>query len=215
MRRTAAVLAALGLAATACNANLEARVDGALLPQATGTVAPGPGVTVVITPTEVPTVLPLSGTGNPPIVHPVKLAVDHKVPWRVVEQVLDRADDARQATVFLVGRRHRVAGFVLSDRLDLGPVLTVRAYVGGKFCVSPPGTDEAYCLESADKQHISALFARGVMDKAVRQYGITQARVVADPDLAWADLVRTVDGTRTCCQGMKVLVVRSRLTEAR
>ena len=79
---------------------------------------------------------------------------------------------------------------------------------GGKFCVSPPGTEQAYCLESGDRQHISALFVRGVMEKAVAQYGIAQARVTPDPDLAWADLVRAVDGTRTCCRGMKVMVVR-------
>ena len=194
MRRLA-VLVALAAVLPACKADLEARVDGALLPQANGVVPSGIGVTVAVLPGKVPAALPPG---------PIKLAIDHKVPWKDVRGLLDRTEQA----VFLVGQRNQVKGFQIEDHLDLGPALTVRALRGGKFCVSPPGTDQAYCLETGDRQHISALFARTVMKKAVETYDIHQARLKPDPDLAWADLVRAVDGARTCCPGMKVRVIR-------
>ncbi len=200
--RLAVVFAAAAAvpAAAACDMHFDAEVGGALLPQANGIVPLGEGPTLVMRPGVAPAAIPPG---------PVKLAIDHAVPWTEVDAVLDRAEVSGAQPIFVVGQRQYHKGFVLTDRLALGPVLTVRARRGGKFCVSPPGTDEAYCLEAGDKQHISAVFVRGVIRQAVEEYGILQARVVPDPDVRWGDLVRTVDGVRTCCtHAMPVMVAR-------
>lgn len=195
--RVAALLAG-AIGATACDMEFDAKVDGALLPQASGVVARSGGPTVVVKPGAVPPTLPAG---------PVDLAVDHAVPWAEIDGLLDRSAGAQPT--FLVGQRQYVKGFRLDDHLALGPALRVRASAGGRFCLSPPGTDEAYCVESGDRQHISAVFVRSAMRKAVAEYEIRQARVVPDPDVRWADLVRTVDGVRTCCDhAMPVRVAR-------
>jgi hypothetical protein len=189
-----------GISLGACDMHFEAHVGDALLPHANAVVPVGDGPTVVVKPGAVPASLPAG---------PVNLAIDINVPWSDVKGLLARGEASHTQPLFLVGQRQRVRGFVLNDHLDLGPVLKVSARAHGKFCVSPPGTDEAYCLETGDHTHISSVFVRGVMRQAVAEYGIKQARVVPDPDTRWADVVRTVDGVRTCCtHPMPVLVAR-------
>jgi hypothetical protein len=39
-----------------------------------------------------------------------------------------------------------------------------------------------------------------VIGKAAVEYDIYQGRVDIDDDILWADLVRTLDGARTCCK---------------
>lgn len=186
MRRLAVVGTLALLALAACDNHHEARVGAAVLPQANATTAPPKGVpTVVITP----------GTTPPIPTGAVALAIDVDVPWSQVADVVR----ATPAPVLIVGRYDKPRAFQLEDALEPGPVLRVRASADGKFCVSPPGTDEAYCLQSSDQRHISAAFVREVLNKAVAEYAIEQATLAVEPGVLWADLVRTIDGTRTCC----------------
>lgn len=173
----------LPLAAAACDQRNEARVGDAILPQAMRTTAPPPGTPVAVLP------------GKPPAAAAgAQLAIDVNVPWTEVKPLL------AASPVLLVGDRDRLRAFQLEDTLDPDePTLKVIATARGKFCVSPPGTDLAYCMESADKKHISAAFVREVMRKAVTEYEITQARLDVEDEILWADIVRTVDGARTCC----------------
>jgi hypothetical protein len=183
MRRVVLV----ALLACGCDNRFEARVGGAILPQAMGTVDLPAGATTVVVTRGANPVLP-SG--------PVQLAIDVDVPWSQVATLVRTAP--RPALV--VGDRDRLRGFVLEDELDNVRTLKVTANAKGKFCMSPPGADEAYCVESGDRRHISAAFVRDVLQQAVREYDLHQAWVIPTPDLAWADLVRTIDGVRTCCR---------------
>lgn len=179
MRRALPLLLLLA----ACDQRNEARVGAAVLPQAMATTTPPPGTPVAVLPGQTPTV----GPG-------AQLAIDVNVPWTQVKPLL------ASSPVFIVGDRDRLRAFALEDTLDLEqPTLKVIATARGKFCVSPPGTDLAYCMESADRKHISAAFVREVMRKAVTEYQITQARLDIEDEILWADVVRTLDGARTCC----------------
>lgn len=183
MRTLAVVILALG----ACDNRFEARVGGALLPQAFATTARPAGTTTVAI---LPGVAPTLPAG------PLALAIDVNVPWVEVAALVR----ATPPPVLLVGDFDRLRAFPFEDQLDDGPALRLTATAGGKFCVRPPGAELAYCLESADRRHISAAFVREVMRKAVAEYGLTQARLDVDPAILWADLVRTIDGTRACCK---------------
>ncbi len=171
----------------ACDNHHEARVGPALLPQANLTAPLPPGATPVA-------VMPGAAPSLP--AGPAALAIDVNVPWaQVAAQVR-----ATPAPTLVVGRYRHLRAFTLEDELDAGPAIKITATAQGKFCVGPPGTDLAYCLESADRRHISAAFVREVIGKAVAEYDLHQGRVDIDDDILWADLVRTLDGARTCCK---------------
>ncbi len=180
----------------ACDNHHEARVGPALLPQANLTAPLPPGATPVA-------VMPGAAPSLP--AGPAALAIDVNVPWaQVAAQVR-----ATPAPTLVVGRYRNLRAFTLEDELDAGPAIKITATAQGKFCVGPPGTDLAYCLESADRRHISAAFVREVIGKAVAEYDLHQGRVDIDDDILWADLVRTLDGARTCCkQPFKVALRR-------
>lgn len=184
MRRLVLALALVALAA--CENHHETRVGAAVLPQANDTTA---------APRDVPTVVIMPGAMPTLPAGPVALAIDVDVPWSQIADVVR----ATPAPVLLVGRYDKTRAFRLEDELAPGPALRVRASADGKFCVSPPGTTERYCLQSSDKRHISAAFVREVLNKAVAEYAIEQATLAVEPGVLWADLVRTIDGTRTCC----------------
>lgn len=173
--------------AAACDNHHEARVGPALLPQANLTAPLPPGTTpVAVMPGATPTV-PAGATA---------LAIDVNVPWaQVAAQVR-----ATPAPTLVVGRYRHLRAFTLEDELDAGPAVKITATAHGKFCVGPPDSDLAYCLESGDRRHISAAFVREVIGKAAIEYDIYQGRVDIDDDILWADLVRTLDGARTCCK---------------
>lgn len=200
------VMCVLAVLAAGCSQELEARVGGAVLPQANGVTAARvddrAGPLVVVTPGGA---VPALAAG------PVRLAIDLRVPWTEMRAVLARADEVGARPVVLVGQRAARRGFEIADPIDRERfALRLRPTGTGKFCLSPPGTREAYCVESADRRHISALYVREAVQKAVLEYRIMQAWVVPDDDARWGDIVRTMDGARTCCgkQPFAVAVAR-------
>jgi len=181
MRRLALAIVAVA----ACDNHHEARVGPALLPQANLTAPLPPGTTPVA-------IMP----GAAPPAGPAALAIDVNVPWAQVAAAVRAAP----APTLVVGRYRHLRAFTLEDELDAGPAVKITATAHGKFCVGPPDSDLAYCLESGDRRHISAAFVREVIGKAAVEYDIYQGRVDIDDDILWADLVRTLDGARTCCK---------------
>jgi hypothetical protein len=118
----------------ACDNHHEARVGPALLPQANLTAPLPPGATPVA-------VMPGAAPSLP--AGPAALAIDVNVPWaQVAAQVR-----ATPAPTLVVGRYRNLRAFTLEDELDAGPAIKITATAQGKFCVGPPGTDLAYCLE--------------------------------------------------------------------
>ncbi len=202
MHRIAVLVAGLAaLGAAACDSHLDAEVGGALLPQALGVVAAGTGPTVVVKPGQAPPTFPAG---------PVRLAIDHAVPWRELAPILAAADRAGAQPSFIVGQRDRLRGFVVADPLSDQYSLRLRPTAVGKFCLSPPGTKEAYCVETGTRRHVSSVYVREAVQKAVAEYGITQGWVVPDEDARWGDIVRTIDGARTCCkQPFRVALARA------
>ncbi|MEZ4402927.1 MAG: hypothetical protein R3B06_23095 [Kofleriaceae bacterium] len=195
MRPSFAVVVVV-LALGGCDNRNQAKVGPAIMPQAMGTSPAPAGVPrVVVMPGQAPTLPP----------GPAALAIDVDVPWAEIA-TLARGPDA---PALLVGDHDVLRRFTLEDELDDGPSLRVTATGKGKFCLSPPRTQAAYCVEGSDRRHISAAFVREAMAKALAEYGLTQVRVVPGDGLLWADLVRTIDGLRTCCKvPIKVALVR-------
>ena len=179
------------VALAGCDSHLEAKVGGATLAQALG-VVPAPAAPVVVLRRDHPPV------SLPP--GPVRVAIDLHTPWAQVHGVLDDGVAAGAQPILLVGQRDRVRGFVLDDPPGREPAIRIDPTATGKFCLSPPGTAEKYCVESGDHLHISSMYVREAVRKAVTEYGLTRIRVRPTEDINWGDLVRTVDGARTCCK---------------
>lgn len=184
-----------------CKQELEARVGGAVLPQANGVMEAKEGPIVVVKKGEMPALEK----------GPVRLAIDIHVPWSEVRALLGQAEAAGAKVRVIVGRRTALHGFAIEDEIDRDRfALRLRTTAGGKFCVSPPGTRAAYCVESADRRHVSSLYVREAVQKAVAEYNIMQAWVAPDDDARWGDIVRTIDGARTCCgeRAFRVAIAR-------
>lgn len=191
--------AALALVLAACGSNpYEAKVDGVVLAEADGVVVPEEGPLVKVT-LERDHYDPQIPEGAPV----VRLAINYDVSWKQARTVIQRVVDAGAKPVLLVGQRNRVRGFVLSD--EIGPKhIRLTAGSDGKFCVGPPTSNEARCTQSADRKHIPKAFVREEVRDSVKLYEMTDVDVVVTEDMDWADVVRTIDGARTCCDGMAI-----------
>src|SRR5690606_24284396 len=108
--------------------------------------------------------------------------------------------------VLLVGRHHKIHGFALEDPWqDTGPAIVVHTYVDGKACVQPPGSPEAKCVQSGDQRQIDRAYVRELVREQVALYG-PRVEVDLAAGLRWDDVVRTIDGARTCCFETRVSV---------
>lgn len=185
---------ALAVLATACGNNYVTEIDGAWLP-ACDVVVPAPaGPNVVLVPSsrEEEAALP---TGKV-----VRIAADGQVSWRRVLAIRARliAGGATEV-VHLVGAKGRIDAIRLEDPLEPGPHIHLDATNDGKFCLSPPAADQLYCVKGSDEHNISSAFVREAMRKAVTEYKIYDVEVRVDPSMGWANVVRAIDGSRTCC----------------
>jgi len=134
-----------------------------------------------------------------------QLAIARDVSWERVQKTLAAARDKGARPVILVGRRSDIGALVLSEEIA-GPSIHLTSTPDGKFCVGPPTTNEAKCVQGADKKHVQRAFVRETIRDAVKAYGITEVDVMVTPDLEWADVVKTIDGARTCCADVDVKV---------
>ena len=65
-------------------------------------------------------------------------------------------------------------------------------------------------VQGLDEKHIHRAFVRGNVDEAARAYQLREVQVRVEPDVEWADVVRTVDGARTCCGSKRLAVAIDR-----
>ncbi len=206
MRRVAAspsvaIAAAALLGGCGARSNpYEATIEGVLLADA-DQVIPAPAAA------SAPLVKVTVAAPDPtPAAGPVRLAIERKVPWGRVHALLGRYAAAGGEPALLVGKRDVVHAWVLSDEIT-GPAIQVTSTPDGKFCVGPPTVELAKCVQSSDKLHINRAFVREILRDAVKEYELTEVEVHAVSGLEWADVVRTVDGVRTCC-GKTVIKAR-------
>lgn len=194
------------LAGTGCPAKGEAKVDGVLLAQADGVREAPDGPTLAVDEKTIDAAVVPTGAKV------VRLAIGRKVRWNQVQALMDKVRAAGARPVLLVGDSYRVREMPLEDEWPGGPALQVMAYIDGKACVQPPGAIEAKCVQSGTKQYIERAFLRELVREQVRAFQIEQVEVELPTTLPWYDVVRTIDGARTCCRETKMKV---RLAPAR
>lgn len=205
MKPWAAAAVVVAGAAAACGPNpYEARVNGVLLADADGVAALGDAAKAPLVTLTLDQLEPEIPAG--PV---ARLAVARDVSWDRVQKTLIRFDAAGVTPVLLVGQRRDVRAFTLADAID-GPSIQLTSTADGKFCVGPPDVNEAKCVQSSDRKHINRAFVRETIREAVKAYDLTEVDVIAAPDVEWADVVRTIDGARTCCGDTTVKVTIAR-----
>lgn len=187
------------IAAAGCSKpkDREVKVDGILLPQALAVIEAEPGPTLHV-PGDDLTTLP-----EGPV---VRLAIARTVPWREVDALIRRVEAAGKRPVLLVGKRHHVRAFVLTEELTGKESIALTATSDYKACVSPPGVEEAKCVQPIDPKYIDVAHTRKLVREAMRKYHLTDVDVEVPADLGWVDVVRIIDGARTCCQGTAMRV---------
>ena len=126
--------------------------------------------------------------------------------WRRVRGLADRIEKQGARAVLLVGRGHtnEIVAFQPTEPLRPGKHLTLDAMMTGKFCLAHPDAEARYCVQSGDTTHISRPFVEQAVAKAVKGYGLRDVEVTVDPHMNWAEVVRAIDGARTCCPGIDV-----------
>jgi hypothetical protein len=188
------------LAGTGCPAKGEAKVDGILLAQADGVREAPEGPTLAVDEKTIDAAVVPAGEKV------VRLALGRKVLWNQVRALMDKVTAAGARPVLLVGNSHRVREMPLEDEWPGGPALQVMAYIDGKACVQPPGAIEAKCVQSGSKSYIERAFLRELVREQVKAFQIQQVEVELPTTLPWYDVVRTIDGARTCCRDTTMLV---------
>ncbi|RMH40671.1 MAG: hypothetical protein D6689_13040 [Deltaproteobacteria bacterium] len=194
------VLAAASLLlAAACAPTPEARVGDARLAYADGVEAPPAGGTDVIVVPNRPAALPDGAA-------PLRIAVDRDAVfadvWPLIRAVRDRGVPA----VFYVHDRRRRVRVMAIDPPPGGRAIRVTATAAdGKVCVNLPDVPEAKCAMTAQRR-VDRPSVRQFVREAFRASGIRKVRVDAEGGLRWSDVVRAVDGARTCCQGEQMEV---------
>jgi hypothetical protein len=181
-----------------CSNNMLAYVDGALLPDADGVIPAEEGPTLVVKPDTAEAQLEI------PRGKVVRLAIDRAVTWARVEPLIERVKASGAKPVLLVGQRTRIHAFQLRDALSGKDAIQVRVDDDGQHCVSKTGVLEMRCTKGAGR-HIHRTFVREDVREAVKEYQLSEVEVRVNPSAEWADVVRAVDGARTCCYEKKVL----------
>lgn len=208
-RLLALVLAAAG-AAAACSNRFEAVVDGVLLAdsdsgeQLTAEMRKAPRVLVRAEPSVPDEQLPLPASGA------VQLVIERNVPWARVETLLAILESKKLEPILLAGHTHQLRRFQLNDTLTGAEKFTITGDAKGKFCVQTAQLPQAYCVAGAGR-HVHRAFVRETVRDVVKKWEMREAMAYVDPATDWADVVRIVDGARTCCRGgTKVLVAVAR-----
>lgn len=196
----ATLCAGLLLALAACGSKGDATVDGVLLAQADGVVAAPEGPTVAA---DLNTIDAATVPAGAKI---VRLALGREVLWSQVQALVAKVEAAGAKPVFLVGDWHEVKSLELEDEWPGGPAIKVYAYVDGKACIQPPEAIEAKCVQSGSKKYIERAYVRELVREQVKMFELTQVEIELPTTLRWADVVRTIDGSRTCCEGTTMRV---------
>ena len=125
--------------------------------------------------------------------------------WRRVKAVADRLQAQGSRAVYLCGMgvTDKVAAFVPTEQLQPGEHLVFDAGHEGDFFIAR-GNDKGTEVKAFDHEHIAKSFIRETMGPLVAESHIHDVEVRADPHMDWADLVRAVDGSRTCCDGVSM-----------
>ena len=179
-----------GCKSTGCQGKRQAHVADIWVAQAEGLSDAPEGDTLAITPGLAAPALPESTI--------VRLAVARGVRWSEVRDLRKRILSAGKTPYLMVADERKVGAIELYDSLQ-GEAMNLFVSAAGKVCVAPQGSPEAKCVQSGDKTHVDRAGTRALIREAVGAYGLHDVLVDVLPDIEWADVVRSVDGARTCC----------------
>jgi hypothetical protein len=197
----ASLAAALLLGAAACGDNSDATVGGVLLAQADGVTEPPDGVNLAVDLDTIDKAVVPAGAKV------VRLAIGRKVHWNQVQALAARVQAAGARPIYLVGNWNKTRAFAIEDTWPGGNhAITITDYIDGKACIQPPGSIEAKCVQSATKNYIEEAYVRELVREQVKMFDLPLVEVDLPASLTWADVVRTIDGARTCCEGTTVRV---------
>lgn len=192
--------------AAGCSNRFEAKVEGVLVAECdsgeklTDEMKKAPRLLVRADPQVPDEQLPLPASGA------VQLVIERDVPWARVETLLAIVESKKLEAIIVAGQTHELRRFRLNDTLTGAPKFTITGDAKGKFCVQTAQLPQAYCVAGAGK-HIHRAFVRETVRDVVKKWEMTEATAYVDPAADWADVVRIVDGARTCCgKDKKVLV---------
>jgi hypothetical protein len=196
--KRALVVAVLAVVAACGKNHLMAEVDGAVVPEADDTIAAeaGPNVTILPDAHEELYKLPAG-----PV---VRIAADRGVSWRRVKDMKERLARQGSRAVLLVGRglTDEVRAFEPIQELRPGPHLVLDAGKDGGFFVGPGDGGNGTRVQAFDHQHIAKSFIREAMGPMVAKTKLHDVEIRVDPHMNWVDVVRAIDGARTCCPGV-------------
>ena len=205
MRRALRFCILAGLAACTTHQRM-AQIDGVTLPECEQSVPAGDGPTIAFWADahEEQYALPKG-----PV---VRIAADRDVSWRRVKQMEDRLRQQGSRPVLLcgIGTTDQIGAFEPTETLQPGKHLSLWADWQGNFFVGEPGSDNGTRVQAFDNEHIAKSFIRETMSPMVAKYGVHDVEVHVTPHTQWADMVRAIDGSRTCCQG---IAMRATLVE--
>jgi len=202
VRKAALAAAALVLfGAAGCGDNSDATVGGILLAQADGLTDAPEGVDLAVDLDTIDKAVIPAGAKV------VRLAIGRKVHWNQVQALAARVVAAGARPIYLAGNWKKIRAFAIEDSWPGGNrAITITDYVDGKACIQPPGSIEAKCVQSATKTYIEEAYVRELVREQVKMFDLPLVEVDLPASLAWADVVRTIDGARTCCEGTTVRV---------
>ena len=193
------LLALILVSAVAC-APEKVKVGKVNLADADG-VEPAPeGPTIEVPGGEIPT--SLSG--------PVRVAIDAGATYATALHALKAVKQAGGTPVILVIHRNDVKAFPVFGGSRPPRAIRVKARTDGsgckpgspvcvQACISPPDNDDAQCVHRPDGMHVDRAFVRQLVYRAFKQWELSEIHVTVDQRLSWADVVRAIDGARTCC----------------
>ena len=178
-------------------------IDGVLIPQADGNYVPQEAPTVTFETGQTATDIEL------PEGAAVRLAIARGVSYGSAKALIERVEAAGKTPIILVGERFRLRAIHLNDKLS-HPSNAIRlvATPNGQACVAPPDNPKSKCVQGVYSRHISTAFVREFVREAINGYGLNEVRVYARPSVEFADVVRAIDGARTCCDGEITPLVR-------
>ncbi len=185
-----------------CKSRSQAEVAGVWVAQAEGIESLPQGKAVALERGRLPADASDKVLGEGP---DVLLAIGRDVRWAKIRDLRKGLIESGRTPYLVVANGRKKGAFKLHDELQ-GEAIKVFVSVGGKLCVAPPNSPEAKCVQRGDRSHVDRAFTRELVREAVKGYGLHDVTVDVPADLEWADVVRAVDGARTCCFEDKVRV---------
>lgn len=182
---------------------VDVTVGRARLAQADGVAPAPPGPTIEVGPDGPAPAAPVGGG-------PVRIAADRDAIWAEIVRAAQAVTAAGGEPVLLVATRARKiaampAAAPAPETTEGVILLEVRA--DGTACVRPPGSIESWCIKRRLQDgRVERALVREHVRAAVKNGGGTHVHVRAVLSLRWGDVVRAVDGARTCCPGTTMTV---------